>query len=245
MSNAGKALVGEVDVQSVYVNSCRNFPSDSEVVVVGSHRVDVASDLFYTQVSIGGQAALRGMLDSGSMSCTLSVEAESKLKAAGVLLDPQPVPERMVLVGCGGLVTTPSCIYDLCVDIYGLKFIVPTFLVPGQKGEIIIGSNVIRPVIQRMKSDEKYWELVCSKTSDPDCEQFLQLLSFVTRWSGPELPEKVGTVRLQQAITLSPQQEYLVWGKLPGSAPISPGSSVVVEPTSSRSAPRDIIVGGL
>lgn len=156
-----------------------------------------ASDLFYAPVSIGGQSALKGMLDSGSMACTLSVEAESKLRAAGVLLSLQPVPKKVVLVGCGGLITQPRCIYDLNIEIYGSRFIVPTFLVPGQRDELIIGSNVIRPMIQRMKSNEKYWELIRSNTSDPECEQFLQLLICITRWSGPELPDKVGTLRLR------------------------------------------------
>lgn len=70
----------------------------------------MASDLFYTPVSVAGWAVLRGMLDSECMSCTLSVEAESKLKAAGLLLNSPPVPERVIHVGCGGLVTTPSCV---------------------------------------------------------------------------------------------------------------------------------------
>lgn len=72
-----------------------------------------------------------------------------------------------------------------------------------------------------MTPDVKYWELIHSNTSDPDCEQFLQLLSCISRWSGPELPDKVGTVRLRQAVTLAPQGEYLVWGKLPSSTPVS------------------------
>ncbi|KAJ8362452.1 hypothetical protein AAFF_G00374040 [Aldrovandia affinis] len=94
-----------------------------------------------------------------------------------------------------------------------------------------------------MKSTDKYWELVSSSNSDPDCEQFLQLLSCISRWSGPELPDVVGTVQLKQAVTLLPQREYVVWGKLPSRSPISPGSTVMVEPTSARSTPRNILVG--
>ncbi|XP_056138781.1 uncharacterized protein K02A2.6-like, partial [Lampris incognitus] len=37
------------------------------------------------------------------------------------------------------------------------------------RDELIIGSYVIGPIIQRMKSDEKYEELICSNTSDPEC----------------------------------------------------------------------------
>lgn len=243
MGSAGDTLSREEDSQSVYANCSSSLPDDKTVIFVGSHKVEGASDLFYAPVVISSQSTLRGMLDSGSMSCTLSEAAESRLKATGVILNPQPVPGNVILVGCGGLTTRPTCIYDLDIEIFGSKFIVPTFLVPGQRDELIIGSNVIRPMIQKMKSDEKYWELISSSTSDPECEQFLQMLSGITRWSGPELPDKIGTVRLQQAITLAPQQEYLVWGKLPSSAPVSPGSTVIVEPTSSRSAPKNIIVG--
>ncbi|KAK0148851.1 Transposon Tf2-6 polyprotein [Merluccius polli] len=153
-------------------SACRVCGSSDHSTHAHCRRVEVASDLFYAPVSVGGQATLKG-----------------------------------------------------------------------QRDKIIIGSNVIRPLIQELRSDEKYWELIRSRTSDPECEQFLQLLSCITRWSGPELPERVGTVMLRQAVTLAPQQEYLVWGKLPGSAPVSPGSTVIVEPTSSRSAPKDIIVG--
>lgn len=193
----------EEDLQLTSVNCCSNF----------------------------GQSTLRGMLDLGNMLCTLSLEAEFKLRAAGVLPSPQPVPEKVVLVGCGGLATQPQYIYDLGIEIYVSKFIVPTCLVARQKDDLIIGNNINRPIIQRMRSDEKYWELICSNTSDPECEQFLQLLSCITRWSGPELPDKVGTVRLQQAVTLAPQLLCHL------------GVRSILEPTSSHSAPKDIIVG--
>ncbi|TWW59131.1 hypothetical protein D4764_06G0006610, partial [Takifugu flavidus] len=61
-----------------------------------------------------------------------------------------PRVESVVLVGCGGLLTQPRCIYVLNIEIYGLRFEVPTFLVPGQKDELIIGSNVLRPIIQKI-----------------------------------------------------------------------------------------------
>lgn len=164
----------------------------------------------------------------------MSEDAESKLRDFGVVFEPQPVPGNVVLVGCGGLFTQPKCIYDLNIEIYGFRFVVPVFVVPGQRDELIIGSNVLRPLIQKMKSDPRYWELVSSSNSDPECEQFLELLSCISRWSG---------LKLQQSVTLLPQQEYVVWGKLPPSAPVSPGSTVIVEPSSSRSTPKDILVG--
>lgn len=57
------------------------------------------------------------------------------------------------------------------------------------------------------------------------------------------MPDKVGTVKLRQAVTLLPQKEYVVWGKLPPSALVSPGSTVMVEPSSARSTPKNIMVG--
>lgn len=75
MGSASDTLTVE---QSAYVNCCSDLPGDKTVIIVGSHGVEGASDLFYAPVSVKGHSTLRGMLDSGSMSCTLSVEAESK-----------------------------------------------------------------------------------------------------------------------------------------------------------------------
>lgn len=53
------------------------------------------------------------MLDSANMSCTLSEEAEWKLKASGVALTPVSVPESVVFVDCAGHLTQLRCIYVL------------------------------------------------------------------------------------------------------------------------------------
>lgn len=227
----------------LYAQTCSAFPNDRRVILAGSQRVEGASELFYTRVKVSDQSVLRGMLDSGSMSCTLSEGAECKLRDTNVLPCPQPVPSNVILVGCGGLMTQPKCIYELDIDVFGFKFTVPTFVVPGQRDELIVGSNVIRPIIQKMQSTDKYWELISSSNSDPDCEWFIQLLSCISRWSGPELRDVVGTVKMRQAVTLLPQREYVVWGKLPSKSPISPGSTVMVGPTSARLTPKNILVG--
>ncbi|CAI5682637.1 unnamed protein product [Oreochromis niloticus] len=242
MGSVDETLTNATDPESIYVNCCSSL-SDEKTVIMGSQRVGRASESFYTPVSVSGRCSLTGMLDSGSMSCTLSEEADSKLRAAGVALNPQHAPENVVLVGCGGLLTQLKCVYDLDIEVYGTRFLVPTFVVPGQKDELIVGSNVIRPIIQKMKGDTKYWELINSNYTGTDCEDFLQLLSCISRWSAPVMPDKVGTVRLQKSVTLLPQKEYVVWGKLPPSALVSPGSTVVVEPTSARSTPKNIMVG--
>lgn len=80
-------------------------------------------------VNVGSQSILNGLLDSGSMACTLSMEGESKLLANGVLPHLSVILGNVVLVGCGGLTIQPKCTYDLEVEVYGFKFIVLTLLV--------------------------------------------------------------------------------------------------------------------
>ncbi|KAI4878077.1 hypothetical protein NFI96_011685, partial [Prochilodus magdalenae] len=71
------------------------------------------------------------------------------------------------------------------------------------------------------------------------------MLAGVNRWRGATLPDKIGTVRCNSAVCLEPGREYLVWGRLPKSVKVSPGSAVLTEPTSSHSAPRGIMVAKL
>ncbi|KAJ8353387.1 hypothetical protein SKAU_G00209540 [Synaphobranchus kaupii] len=56
------------------------------------------------------------------------------------------------------------------------------------------------------------------------------------------MPDKIGTVRCNSATCLQPGSEYLLWGKLPKSTHVSPGSAVMTEPKSARSAPKGLMV---
>lgn len=56
------------------------------------------------------------------------------------------------------------------------------------------------------------------------------------------MPSKVGTAKLTQAVVLCPQQEHLVWARLPATVPVSEGSAILVEPLRSHSN-KSIIVG--
>lgn len=198
------------DFESVYVNSCTLLPANTMAIYFNSQWLEGASDLFYTPVVVSGIVSLKGMLDSGSMSCTLSEEGEMRLRASGVLPCPQPVPSNVVLIGCGGLSTRPKCIYELEIEVSRSKFLVPTFVISGQCDEFIIGTNVLKPLLNRMKSEKKYWDIVTSSSFSPECEQVLELLTCVSRWAGPESVGPIGKVKLRQAITLLPKQEYLV-----------------------------------
>lgn len=65
-------------------------------------------------------------------------------------------------------------------------------------------------------------------------EQFLGVQASFMRWSGEDVPEKVGMVKLIQAVTLLPKQEYLLWGRLPNKVPMSPGSTAIVESSTGK-----------
>ncbi|KAK0154898.1 hypothetical protein N1851_002790 [Merluccius polli] len=196
------------------VQPCRK---DRIVVVQGSAEVPAFSELFYTQFGVNDTVKLKGMIDLGSMACTLNEEAECSLKEAGVLVGEPQSAERIVLVG----------------------------LVPGQRNELIIGSNVLKHLMRVMKGSDDYWKLVSTgcKHSILDYEHFLDMMSCTTRWRGDKVPDKISTVKLSRAVTLLPQREHLVWGKLPSNVPVSPGSTIIVEPCTSKSRPRDILVG--
>ncbi|KAI4885608.1 hypothetical protein NFI96_023817 [Prochilodus magdalenae] len=110
---------------------------------------------------------------------------------------------------------------EICDPLAGRGWHIESVLVvPGQKDDLILGSNVIKFIMQHLKSSEDYW-----------------------RWREKDAPSKIGTVKLTQAVTLLAQQEHLVFGKLPSNVPVSPGSTVIVEPTSSKTMPRNIMVG--
>ena len=115
---------------------------------------------------------------------------------------------------------------------------VPVLVVAGRKDDIIVGTNMLKYVLHQLKNENNYWKLISSNT-----QQFLEMMVSLTRWRGEDVPEKVGTVKLIQAVTLLPKQDYLLWGRLPSNVPKSPGSTVIVEPTTSRCAPLGIMVG--
>lgn len=183
------------------------------------------------------------MLDSGSMACTLSEKAESEMLNKMALSNPIPITREVVLVGCGGTISKPKCVYEVEMKLYGQSCVVPVLVVPGQRDDLIIGTNVIRFLMRQLKVTSEYMHLVSSGNLPPECEQFLDLMANSSQWTGDELPDRIGTVKLQQSVTLLARQEHLVWGKLPKNAHMSPGSTVLVEPTSSKSMPRNIMVG--
>ncbi|KAI5620950.1 hypothetical protein C0J50_19553 [Silurus asotus] len=220
-------------------------PTGTKVIAQNVQAVEAFDELFYAPVSVNNLFLLKGMLDTGSMACTFSEEAEKRLLHENVLSTPTPLQEEVILVGCGGKVTRPKCMYEVEMKIYGESCLVPVLVVPGQRDDLIIGTNVIKFLAHRMKGSSDYWRLVSNHTVEPmaKCEHFLDVMANTCHWKGLQPPNKVGTIKLQQCVTLLTRQEHLVWGRLPKNVPMSPGRTVVVEPTTSRSVSRDIMVG--
>lgn len=230
------------DIEQQYEKACAAAPVGARVIAQNTQRVEPFDELFYTPVTLNNKFQLQGMLDSGSMACTLSEKVEQMMLSQNSLSEPIPLSQEIVLIGCGGTLSKPRCMYEVEMKLYGETCVVPVLVVPGQRDDLIIGTNVIRFLMHQLKINNDYWRLVSSPSLLPECEQFLDMMASTSRWRGEELPEKIGTVKLQQSVTLLARTEHLLWGKLPHNIPMSPGSTVITEPTSSKSMPRNIMV---
>lgn len=190
--------LSETDLDELYSNACSTAPRGAQIVVQCTQKVQAFGELFYTPVQINNAVTLSGMMDSGSMACSISESAVEKLSAASVLPEKKQPAENVVLIGCGGLQTKPEGFYDLEMDLYGMRIIVPTLLVPGQHDDLILGSNFIKHIIHVMKGVDDYWEIASRQSSQlsPEIDHYLSIFTNVEHWRGGAVPDKVGTVRL-------------------------------------------------
>lgn len=95
--------------------------------------------------------------------------------------------------------------YEVEIEVYGVQCIVPILVVPGQKDDLILGSNVIKYIMHQMKSSDDYWRVTgqsCSMSLSPDTSQFLDMMAWLTRWQGVDTPDKIGTVKLTSCNSL-------------------------------------------
>ncbi|CAI5694737.1 unnamed protein product [Oreochromis niloticus] len=183
------------------------------------------------------------MLDSGSMACTLSTNMMPQLLHHAVLPTPTLQPTDVVLIGCGGSRTVPSGVCDITVEMYGCKVVVPMLVIAGQSEDLILGSNLMRYLGNRLREEGHLGE-ECSKTLSAEEQPNKNLLSSMSGVVAPgHVGDKIGTVKLKRAVTLEPLTEHLVWGRLQLMNSGEVGSAVVVEPTGSRSGPRSVMVG--
>lgn len=82
---------------------------------------------------------------------------------------------------------------DLKIEVYGSCFSVPVLIVSGQVDQLIIGTNVLKPLIREMKSNEGFWKVLDKPDQSNQSEvcQFLRMLASVERWWGSTFPRLV------------------------------------------------------
>jgi len=92
---------------------------------------------------------------------------------------------------------------------------VPVLVIPGQKDDIIIGTNMLKYVLHQIKTNRDYCELILRNAEgSSECEQFLDLIANTSRSRGEELPDKIGTVKLTQAVTLIASSSSSIVGRV-------------------------------
>lgn len=224
----------EDDIQSVFSAACESAPPDTTVIFQNTVRTGKSDSLFFTTVSVGDKVDIQGMLDSGSMATSLHADLVPRLREAGVVKGDLVSPTGIVLIGCGGKQTEPVGICEMELKLFNFDYLVPVLIVDGQVDELVVGTNLLKPIIRRFKSNEAYWRVIGQPDSSQQQEagEFIRFLANLERWRGDEIPDKVGTVKLKKAVTLEPMSEHVVWGRLPPGTKLSAGSTVVVEPSS-------------
>ncbi len=127
--------VDDCESQNAYLSAKVNC-DHLEVIYQNIHVVGGRDSLFYMPVKIGEVVSLNAMLDSGSMACTINESAEMTLRSAGAVDECDEFVADVTLVGCGGLRVKPRSSFNLTMEVYGIKMIVPTLVVPGQHDEL-------------------------------------------------------------------------------------------------------------
>lgn len=244
MSVNRQTLIMEDDM-SVYEECCKSACTNSAVLFQNTMKLEKADSFFYTTVILNDQVTVKALMDSGSMACTINEETECELLSTGLLIQPDQSHLDVLLVGCGGVKVKPKATHQLKMDVYGQLVSVPTLVVPGQRDQLILGTNVIKYLLTQLRKTPSYWKVMNypETTGEPEIEQFLNMLAGSSRWKGNTIPDVVGTAKLAKAVTLLPGQEHFVWAKLPSVDPVSMGSTIVVEPPKAQTHKKGILVG--
>ena len=67
------------DLESLYKSHCSSAPSGKTAIFQSTHRLEKSDSLFYTDVCAAGGVQLKAMIDSGSISCSVSEAAAARL----------------------------------------------------------------------------------------------------------------------------------------------------------------------
>lgn len=67
---------------------------------------------------------------------------------------------NVTLIECGGLQVNPKCRFDIEMEVCDCKMLAPTLAVRGHYYELILGNNVIKPILQQSELFGSYWRTV-------------------------------------------------------------------------------------
>lgn len=174
--------VNVANVENMFMSAKQSCCSEN-VVFQNTNVICRSDSLFYAPVIVADKVVLDGMLDSGSMACTMSESTEQKLLDAEIISDQCRGSPDVMLIGCGGSRVKPKNTHTLELEIYGCKMLVPTLVVSGQHDEFIVGTNVIKHIIRCSKQCELFWKAVSTPhvCNDPMSEAFLSMLAGLNR----------------------------------------------------------------
>lgn len=118
MSGASQTLTSEEDPMVVYSNHCQAESSGSIILFQHIAKLEKADSLFYTDVLVNDVVTCQGLLDTGSMACTIN-----ERQSTSCWMHAGPLSLTSLLVGCGGVQIKPKCIYQLkmCVWTFGYR----------------------------------------------------------------------------------------------------------------------------
>ena len=136
MGEGKQTLKSDNRLEQCFVKACSTAPVGVKVIAQNTQRVEPYDELFNAPVSVNNKFQMRGMLDLVSMACTFSEDADKKMLKENILSEPKQMDEEVVLVGCGGKLTKPKCMYEVELKVYGESCSVPALVVPGQRDDL-------------------------------------------------------------------------------------------------------------
>lgn len=143
MGNSEQTL-DSADFKQLYENACTHAPAKVKVIAQNMQTLEIFDELFYAPVSVNGTVHMKEILDSGSMACTFSEEVERKMLSENVLPKPTSLSQEIRLIGCGDKTTRLKCICEVELIVHGERSLVPILVVPQQRDDLLIGTNVIK-----------------------------------------------------------------------------------------------------
>lgn len=143
------------DYKSLYELYGRTIPPSKKLTFQGSQRIAKTNSLFYTPVLVRNGPTFKALLDSGSMACTVSESSiESLLQQCPDITNRSA--DDYVIISCDGHHVSPKDMYNLDVEVYGCRMMIPMMVVPNQTEQIILGSNAIKHILTQLKSTVGY-----------------------------------------------------------------------------------------